>query len=488
MATIFVKKGAGGAEDGTSWEDAYDEPNDASPSGSDELWICEGTYTDTPVIGVANCIFYGGFANTLTGVQGSVEGRDWENDITIFDASDSGRVVTFVSDASFDGITITQGAGAPGGASDPDNFDDVTIDNCTFSESNSTSYGGCMRIQNGSGWDFDNCTFSNNATSGATHNGGALYLVAQTTTTFTDCTFDGNDTTGAYSSGAHISAASGSGVTISGCEFKNATNTNNNAVDVTINSTVAADIDDSTFHNGDTEGLGLLGSGSHTVDNCEIYSNSKRGVNLQGPATFTNCKIYSNGGSNFINGAGVYCYGASAAGTFKNCVIYSNTCTNNGGGTHVHTSGGSITLTNCTVADNTSNYGACGCNVNAGSATITNCIFWGNSGTDITAGQTVTYSNVEGGYTGTGNINSNPSFVGSGDDYYDIQSGSPCIDAGNGNVAPSTDILGRSRVDDTGVSDTGTGTPTYTDIGAYEYPFSAGGGDPENAIFFGCNF
>jgi predicted outer membrane repeat protein len=45
---------------------------------------------------------------------------------------------------------------------------------------------------------------------------------------------------------------------------------------------------------------------------------------------------------------------------------------------------------------------------------------------------------------------------------------STIIDAGDGSAAPSTDILGRSRVDSTCRSNTGTGTPNYTDIGAYE--------------------
>lgn len=45
---------------------------------------------------------------------------------------------------------------------------------------------------------------------------------------------------------------------------------------------------------------------------------------------------------------------------------------------------------------------------------------------------------------------------------------SPCIDAGDGDKALPHDITGRSRHDDPSVSDTGRGSPSYVDIGAYE--------------------
>ncbi len=51
-----------------------------------------------------------------------------------------------------------------------------------------------------------------------------------------------------------------------------------------------------------------------------------------------------------------------------------------------------------------------------------------------------------------------------------LQSGSPCIDAANGDVAPEFDLDGNDRWDDPSVDpDTGVGTPTYVDMGAYEY-------------------
>ena len=44
---------------------------------------------------------------------------------------------------------------------------------------------------------------------------------------------------------------------------------------------------------------------------------------------------------------------------------------------------------------------------------------------------TVTYSDIQGGYTGTGNIDSDPLFVDAANGDYYLQPASPCIDAGD---------------------------------------------------------
>ena len=54
---------------------------------------------------------------------------------------------------------------------------------------------------------------------------------------------------------------------------------------------------------------------------------------------------------------------------------------------------------------------------------------------------------------------------------YHIQSGSPAIDSANADAPsqPTHDIEGNARLDDLSVVDTGAGTPTFVDLGAYEY-------------------
>lgn len=80
--TIYVDFGAAGANDGTSWSDAYIDLQDAlgTASAGDEIWIAEGVYkpTDGPDRTVSFQLvdgvdIYGGFAGTET----TVEQRDW---------------------------------------------------------------------------------------------------------------------------------------------------------------------------------------------------------------------------------------------------------------------------------------------------------------------------------------------------------------------------------------------------------------------------
>ena len=52
---------------------------------------------------------------------------------------------------------------------------------------------------------------------------------------------------------------------------------------------------------------------------------------------------------------------------------------------------------------------------------------------------------------------------------FHLQAGSPAIDAGTSDGAPTTDKDGKPRWDDPATSDTGAGAISYVDIGAFEY-------------------
>ena len=93
--------------------------------------------------------------------------------------------------------------------------------------------------------------------------------------------------------------------------------------------------------------------------------------------------------------------------------------------------------------------------------TITNCIIWGNTPNQINDNAfydpDVTYSDVEGGWPGEGNIDTNPNFA---DAEYRIHCGtSPCMNAGDSEAEnlPETDRDGNPRICDDAV-----------DMGAYE--------------------
>jgi uncharacterized protein YdbL (DUF1318 family) len=55
------------------------------------------------------------------------------------------------------------------------------------------------------------------------------------------------------------------------------------------------------------------------------------------------------------------------------------------------------------------------------------------------------------------------------DNYLQLQAGSPCIDAADGDAATATDLLGNQRYDDPDMSNIGIGNPDYVDMGACEY-------------------
>jgi hypothetical protein len=131
-----------------------------------------------------------------------------------------------------------------------------------------------------------------------------------------------------------------------------------------------------------------------------------------------------------------------------------------------------------------------------------NCIFW-NGGNEIggwTHRINVSHSIIEGGWPGEGNINQDPLFVNPGNGDFSLQTGSPCIDAGdNDGVPPDTadldndgditeptplDLNGTARfADDLATVDTGNGTPPIVDMGAFEYltpdPCADFGGDTD---------
>jgi hypothetical protein len=85
----------------------------------------------------------------------------------------------------------------------------------------------------------------------------------------------------------------------------------------------------------------------------------------------------------------------------------------NGGG--IYCASSEPTLTNVTISGNTASVIGGGMYLHQSSPTIINLIIWGNEpGSMATQGSSVpiiTYSDIEGGYTGTGNIDADPLFV-----------------------------------------------------------------------------
>jgi len=129
------------------------------------------------------------------------------------------------------------------------------------------------------------------------------------------------------------------------------------------------------------------------------------------------------------NGGGVSCFRGSP--TIRGNIIAKNFTLRRGAGGGIRCTGssGSPLVGNNTIAYNYAPLGAGGIYCEDSSPTILNCILWGNGGDLI--GCTATYSCIEDGDEGEGNISSYPHFVDPKGDDFHLLTWSPCIDKGD---------------------------------------------------------
>ncbi len=240
---IFIDENATGANNGSSWADAYTKLQDALSIAvqGDRIWVAAGTYKpdqgggQTPGNRTAtfqlinSAALYGGFA----GGETSLEQRDWENNVTILsgdintpdvNSDNSYHVVTGSGTnptAVLDGFTIT-GANADGSASNSDgggmyNYEgSPTVSNCTFTDNTVQDDGGGMYNDYHSDPIVVNCTFSENR---ADDSGGGMTNDDISNPTLVNCIFRNNDANGSGGGGIYNGEAS-SPILIN-CAFSN---------------------------------------------------------------------------------------------------------------------------------------------------------------------------------------------------------------------------------------------------------------------------
>ncbi|MHC4443470.1 MAG: LamG-like jellyroll fold domain-containing protein, partial [Planctomycetota bacterium] len=528
-ASVFVDAGATGANNGTSWADAFTSLQDALVAAREScaarrIWVAQGTYkpdqgaNQTP--GDRNATFklinniavYGGFPSE--GGDGTFGARNpilykttLSGDIGEigYTSDNSYHVVTgtyTAASAVLDGFTITAGnptlpgSASGGGLCVYNNADypppdagsgGPTVDNCTF-EGN-TSAADII----GSDCTWTNCVFRENA--GGIHTSMRYDTQKHPCVTLINCMFENN---------TNSAAVIATQTTLIGCVFKNNTATRGGAINGHPRKLI-----DCTFIGNQADNTGGA-----------IYI-----VDFFTTMTVTNCKFECNSAGNL--GGGAIWIGRTSCDwdgcgkiALTNCSFVGNSTPGVGGAMRLSGAGGKLlaTITNCTLVGNSApnwDEGA-GLHVTGGSGpvVVTNSIFWGNSdagGTDESAqiyqpGGSVaaTYSLIQGLDTfavGEGNIGSDPNFVNLPEvvcpaEIVDLRLNvlSPAIDVGTNAALPPDaydldedgdttepipiDADGNQRVVDGDARD-----DVRVDMGAYEYQADCNG----NGIYDGTD-
>jgi hypothetical protein len=187
-----------------------------------------------------------------------------------------------------------------------------------------------------------------------------------------------------------------------------------------------------------------------TVINCTFKGNCARvgaGMcNRSNSPTTINCIFISNSAD---YGGGIYNF--DSIPTIKNCTFICNSALYGAGIYNTYLS--NLLVTGCTFISNSAeNEGGGIYNYSYSHPIMTNCIFWYNTPDEIcnyeNCSSDVTYSNIQGGWSGLGNIDTDPCFAdaNNGDYHLKSQAGrwnpnsqswvldnvtSPCIDSGN---------------------------------------------------------
>jgi hypothetical protein len=282
-------------------------------------------------------------------------------------------------------------------------------------KNNTASVGGCGIFCYKSVLELVDSTVNDNKSDTASN--GAIYCYDNSSVTIEDCEIKGNSA----NSGAGISCQTLTDLSVQNCVIEN----NEAKFDgggVFIQDSPVT-IAETTFLDNVSQDRG----GGVACDQSSILS-------------LVNCVLKSNFAS---NGGGIYNTNGSPI-TIFNCLLYMNTAEESesgeggNGGAIMGTTDSNTTIINCTIVKNDAKLGPALSIFDRNTImTARNCIIWGNGDAPLSGWVTMTYSDVEGSFTGEGNIDKDPLFaIGSFGDYYlgNIKAGqasnSPCINAG----------------------------------------------------------
>ncbi len=463
--TVYVNKDPPpqSQQTGASWQNAASDVRaavaiaDSTASPTNKVcmvWVAQGRYLISSTISISNqgVALYGGFVGNET----SLDQRETDPMVTVFDTGGMGTYPIFdVADTRFastmDGLTVAGGIGSNmpgavnlwGSSSLP-----FSVSNCRF-EANRGELGGAIFVD------------------------GRL-LVLSWTVFLDNRTVDGD--------GGAILVDHGGSVWATHVVFSDNEAPRDDGGAIAIWGGTQLRLEDTVFENNEARmGGGLaVSSVSGTVELHDVTWNANRtdgrgaAVLWEDDTTEITCLrcVFSNNRWHLpgaMREPGLVA--ADAVGSFHlvDSLVVDNEPELSSTSSPLFRVGTVLHLTNVTMAENKSERLIDG----DASLYIQNSIVAGNEWLHASEADDCSYSDIYDSEvscpTGDFFVTSPPLFASqSGGDYH-LSASSPCIDAANGDWASSTDLEGNSRYDVPNVADQGSGSPTYVDMGAYEY-------------------
>lgn len=482
QSAVHVDDSATGANNGSSWADAYVDLQSAlAATSSGAIWVAEGRYRasssgnrSASFVLKNGVALHGGFA----GWETSLAQRAGSAANTVLDAdlfgddlpawvNHSENTIHVVRAENVHASAVLDGFRIRGGyATTSSGYDSVgggmlilnaspTVLNCIVEDCLSNSAGGIYL--NGGSPRFEDCEIRANW--GYSANGGGLYQVAGAATLLR-CALRDNRGSNSFQGGGGGLYVSGGAVTAEGCTFER---------------NVANDYFGAFY--GAVGGGAFIGADGSSFRDCWFLGNSSHvggGATCFGNTSFVNCVFSGNRAYTIDTGSG------SVGGYGGALMVWLN----------------DLKLEGCTISGNDATEECGGVYVDSGSrARIENSILWGN--TDLGSTEIIKRNLKEGpgvnadlrwscleglGNGGTiGCTDLDPRFAdpdgpdgqaGTQDDDLRLRAGSPCIDSGNnaGFAGVALDLDGQPRfLDDPSIWDRGQGTAPVTDMGAFEF-------------------
>ncbi len=338
QSIVYVRANATGANNGTSWDNAYKLLDEAigSVQAGQKIWVATGTYvpTGTDLDESFNIVggmeLYGGFAGNETSLSqrniganptflsGDVLGDDIDNDFSANRVDNRLHVIRVTAGtpatafAVIDGFTIESGNASILAADPAENrrgggiyaVAPMKVRNCNFNNNRADS-GGAIMVPTpaGSGMEIYNCVFEKNST---TVRAAGIYFFDLTSATIRKCVFQNNSVV----RGA-VYPRTSTNVVIDSCDF--ISNVNSDPAGYTsgiFSWQVSVDVTNCNF-------LGNIAGNATGI----YLDNRERGKF----ANIKKCRFESNQGNDY-GGSGMFVFKQDY--NMEDCIFLNNTCAN----------------------------------------------------------------------------------------------------------------------------------------------------------------